>query len=132
MEEKELFHAKLIRDADKTDNFRIRAVGNINDIFDSTLEGLENSIITDKIYDDFMSSKMIISTERKHPVDFWISYLAYIFDFNFYPGLRYIKEKNYINIIIDRIEYKVPETKSRMEIVRNHAIQFINESLENG
>jgi putative nucleotidyltransferase with HDIG domain len=128
---RELLHAKLIRDADKTDNFRVRAEGNFEDIFDSTLEGLERSKITNKIYDDFMSCRMIISTERKTPVDFWVSYLAYIFDFNFPPGMEYIMEKDYINIIIDRIDYKVPETIRRMENIRKHAIHFINESLKN-
>ena len=130
LEEKKLLHAQLIRDADKLDNFRVRANDNFEDIFDSSLEGLEQSEITDKIYEDFMNSRMIISTERNHPADFWISYLAYIFDINFVPSFRYIVENEYIDTIIDRIDYKIPETKDRMENIRNHAKQFINKKLE--
>ena len=132
LNKRELLHVKLIRDADKVDNLLLRVSRNIEDFFDSTLIELEKSKISNKIYDDFMNSKMIISTERIYPIDFWISYLAYIFDLNFYPGLRYIKEKDFINKIIDRIEYKVPETKSRMENIRSHAINFVDEKLING
>jgi putative nucleotidyltransferase with HDIG domain len=131
LNERELLHAKIIRDADKVDNLKSRVNGNIQDFFNSTLEELEKSQITDKIYEDFMNCKMIISTERKFPLDFWISYLAYIFDFNFLPGLKYVQDNDYVNKIIDRIDYKVPKTKSRMENIKNNAIQYISKKINN-
>jgi putative nucleotidyltransferase with HDIG domain len=130
LQKRELLHAKLIRDADKTDNFRVKAEDKFEDILNATKEELENGEITDIVYNDFMNSKIIISDKRRSKIDFWISYLAFIFDFNFSPGLKYIKKKNYINIMIDRIDYKRPETKKRMEEIRRHAITFINKNCD--
>lgn len=129
LNEKELLHSKIIRDADKTDNFRVKANDSFEDILNSSKEKLENSIITEKIYNDFMNSKIIVNKERKTDMDCWVSYIAFIFDYNFLSGLKYIKEKNYINIIVNRIDYKIMDTKNKMEKVRIHAIDYINKKL---
>lgn len=130
LNEEELLHAKIIRDADKTDNFRVKANDNFEDIFNSSKEKLENAAISDKIYNDFMNDKIIISSERITDIDHWVSYLAFIFDYNFNSGLKYIKEKNYINILVDRIEYKLEDTKIKMETIRKHAIDYIDNRLK--
>jgi len=131
LNEQELLHAKIIRDADKTDNFRVKANDNFEDIFNSSKEKLEKSTISDKIYNDFMNNKIIISSERITDMDHWVSYLAFIFDYNFNSGLKYIKEKDYINILVDRIDYKIKDTKEKMEEIRKHAIDYINCKLNN-
>ena len=129
--ERELLHAKIIRDADKTDNFRGKATDRFEDMFNSTIEKVENSTISDKIYNDFLSNKTIVSSERITDMDHWVSYIAFIFDYNFNSGLKYIKEKDYINILVDRINYKVEDTKNKMEIIRKHAINYIDNRLNN-
>ena len=129
MSEREILHSKIIRDADKTDNFRVKANDRFEDMFNSSQEKLDNSTITDKIYNDFMDNKVIVSNERVTDMDFWISYVAYIFDYNFVSGLKYIKEKNYINILIDRIDYKVEDTKIKMENVRMHALEYVDKKI---
>lgn len=128
--ERELLHAQIIRDADKTDNFRGKSTDTFEDMFNSSIEKLENSTITDKIYNDFMSNKTIISSERVTDMDHWVSYIAFIFDYNFNSGLKYILEKDYINIIIDRINYKVEDTKIKMENIRKYALDYINNRLK--
>ena len=129
LNERELLHAKIIRDADKADNFRVKANDKFEDIFNSTKEKIENSFISDKIYNDFMNQKVIVSSQRITDIDHWVSYLALIFDFNYTSGLKYIKEKNYINIIIDRIDYKNKETKEKMEIIRTFTTNYIDNKL---
>lgn len=126
LNERELLHAKIIRDADKLDNFRVKSEENFENIIDnSNKEKLENSMISEKIFNDFMSSKVIISQDRKTYLDFWVSYIAFIFDFNFISGLEYIKEMDYINTIVNRLDYKNEDTKQKMEKIRKHAIQYI-------
>ena len=129
LNEKEFLHAQIIRDADKTDNFRVKANDKFEDIFNSSIEKLENDTISEKIYNDFMNNKIIISSERVTDMDCWVSYIAFIFDYNFNSGLKYIKEKDYINILLDRIDYKVKDTKDKMENIRNHALQFIDKKI---
>lgn len=124
--ERELLHAKIIRDADKTDNFRVKAEEDFENIIDnSSKDILENDIISENIFNDFMNSKIIVREDRKTYMDFWVSYIAFIFDYNYKFGLEYIKEMNYINIIVDRLDYKNIDTKQKMEKIRKHALEFI-------
>lgn len=130
LNERELLHAKIIRDADKTDNFRVKAEEDFENIIDnSSKDILENDIISENIFNDFMNSKVIVREDRKTHMDFWVSFIAFIFDYNYKFGLEYIKEMNYINIIVDRLDYKNKDTKQKMEIIRTHALEFIDKRI---
>ena len=76
-----------------------------------------------------MNSKIIIKDDRRTYMDFWVSFIAFIFDFNYKFGLEYIKEKDYINIIVDRLNYKNEDTKQKMEKIREHAINYIDDKI---
>lgn len=123
--DKELLHAKLIRDADKLDNFRVKYKERFEDIFNSSKDKIENSVITDKIYNDFMSDRVIVNTDRVTDIDVWISYLAMIYDFNFIESLKFVKENDYINKLIDRLDYKITDTKYKMNLIREHANNYL-------
>lgn len=130
LNDKELLHAKIIRDADKIDNFRVKATEDFENIMDKvSKEILENDTISEKIFNNFMNDKIIVKEERNTYMDFWVSYIAFIFDFNYLYGLEYIYEKNYINTIVDRLEYKNIDTKQKMQKIKEHALKFINKKL---
>lgn len=128
--DRELLHCKLLRDADKTDSFRVKAISDIYSMANVTQEELENSLISDTIFDDFMSAKTILSKDRKTAADIWVSYIAFIFDFNFVSGLKYIKEKDYINILVDRFDFKNADTKEKFEIIRNFALDYLDKRIQ--
>ena len=98
LNEAELLHAKIIRDADKTDNFRVKANDRFEDIFNSSKEKLENDIISDNIFNDFMNNKIIISKERKTDMDFWVSYIKL-------TPLSLFFKNHYLNIFIFKTLY---------------------------
>ena len=127
--DRELLHCRLIRDADKTDNFRVKTFSSFYLMSDVTQEELENSLISDKVFKDFMSAKCIFRSDRKTGADIWLSYIAFIFDFNFNSGLKYIKENNYINILINRFDFKRADTKNKMELIRAFALDYINKRI---
>lgn len=131
LSDRELMHAKIIRDADKVDNFRVKATDDFENIIDnSNREILENDVISDKIFHDFMESKVIIREDRNTYMDFWVSYIAFIFDFNFASGLAYIKEMDYINKVINRLDYKNVDTKQKMEKIKKHAVEYIENRIK--
>ena len=123
----ELLHSKIIRDADKLDNFRVKEVENLENIFPSAYnpETISYEGISDKVYNDFMEHKCIKIEDRKTQIEYWICYIAFIFDLNFKESLQYIKDKNYIDILIDRIEYKNKDTKKKMECIRRCAKEYL-------
>lgn len=130
MSERELLHSKIIRDADKLDSFRVKEKEDIYIMANITKEELEKSLISDDIYNDFLSEKTILSSKRKTGVDIWVSYIAFIFDLNFSCSLKYIKEHNYIDTLVDRFSYKEINTKNRMEIIRKFSIQYLNKKIK--
>ena len=54
-----------------------------------------------------------------------ICVLAFIFDFNFDISLKYIKENNYINKLINRFENQDKETMQRIEEIRKIANEYV-------
>lgn len=128
LNERELLHCKIIRDADKLDSFRAKSTDDIFTMANITKKDIELSKITDKIFDDFMSEKTILSKDRKNGIDIWISYIAFVFGFEFASSLKKIKEKNYINILFDRFDYKLDNEK--MKLLRKKALDYIDEKLD--
>ncbi len=127
LEKQELLHSKIIRDADKLDNFRVKEVEDFRDIFPGKYnpKTISYETISPKVYNDFMNHKCIKLKDRKTQIDFWICIIAFIFDLNFDISLQYIKDNNYINKLIDRIDYKNEDTKSRMEEIRKSAKEYL-------
>lgn len=132
LKEKELLHSEIIRDADKLDNFRVKETENLENIFPSKYnpETIEHESISLKVYNDFMNYKCIRIEDRKTQIDFWISYIAFIFDLNFDISLKYIKENNYIDILVDRIQYKNDDTKEKMEQIRKCAKTYLDSEIK--
>lgn len=123
--EKELLHSKIIRDADKLDNFRVKEEDKLEEIlYLWDIEQIENSTITEKVYQDFMKSQSIINTDRVTPMDYWISYMAFLFDLNFDISVKYILEKDYIHTNMAKIKCKNKETEEKMKMVTKHALEY--------
>lgn len=129
----ELLHCKIIRDADKIDNFRVKKEEKIEAIFPGKVKSIadmENSKISDKVYETIRNNKCVDIHDRVTILDYWLCVLAFIFDLNFKESYEIIKEANYINILIDRIKYKDEETKQRMEDIRNIMNKYVNKQIE--
>lgn len=132
LDEKTLLHAKIIRDADKIDNYRVKKDEKIEAIFPKRVnkkEDMEESILSDKVYNTILDKKCVDIHDRVTPLDFWVCILGFTFDLNFDVSYKIVKENDYINVLIDRFEYKDEETKNRMEKIRRIINQFINENL---
>ncbi len=127
LEAKELLHSKIIRDADKTDNFRVKEQEDAKNIFNFNQENLENDYISEEIYNDYMDNKVVLYSKRKTSLDIWVSHLAYIFDFNFNSGLKYIYEKDYINKIVDKLDIHNIDIKIQIENIRKHSNEYIKQ-----
>lgn len=131
LDERELLFAKIIRDADKTDNFEVKQYQDFESLFKASEQEVQEEKITDDIWNVFLQEKTIISSQRVTNMDKWLSYLAWVYDYNFAHSLQYLKEHDCINKVIDRLDYKNKVTKERMECAREKANRYINEKLVN-
>ena len=130
--ERVVLHTRLIRDADKVDNFRVKSEESVETMVGVGENALGEEAITPHIYDTFMAHSSIKNSDRITHMDMWVSYLAYLFDFNFDSGLKYIREKDYINSIVDRIPYSNKDTKQKMEEIRREALEYVENRVKRG
>ena len=130
MTKDEILHCKIIRDADKLDSFRAKTVSDVYTMANITRKDIEYSVISAKIYNDFMNEKTILSKDRKTGLDIWVSYIAFIFGFYFKESLEVVRNKDYINILVDRFNYKNSVAKIQMEDIRNKANNYIKQNCD--
>lgn len=124
-----LLHSKIIRDADKLDNFRVKKEEKIEAIFPGKVKSkddLENSTLSDKVFETVNKNKCVDIHDRVTILDYWVCVLAFVFDLNFKETYQIVKENNYMNILIDRFKYNDIETKNRMEDIRNILNDFVD------
>lgn len=129
--EKELLHTKIVRDADKIDNFRVKQTESFKVLFGTDdIDYISSQNITEKIYKDFMNEKLINIRENKTCLDRWSGYIAFIFDMNFDASLKYLKEHDAVNKCFDRIKYTNPDTIEKIKKMRLLANNYIDKRLE--
>lgn len=123
--ERENLHAKIIRDADKTDIFYVLTTGDKEAIWEKA--DLSNDIITDEIYREFIEDKTINYKNRVTSADILVSHFAYVYDFNFRETLQVIKENNYLDKLYKRFIFNDKQTMERFNKVYETAKQYLEE-----
>lgn len=127
LNERELMHAKIIRDADKIDNLEIKCTLPLEPIFDKTKEEIEKQTISDAVYQSFLNHQTVLSSTRKTDLDVWVSHFSFVFDLNYRYCFLEILSNKYIDILYDRLDYQNSETKVRMLIIYQKVMNYIME-----
>lgn len=121
--EREKLHAKIIRDADKTDIMYVLTSDKIRDIWGK--DSINDSILTPEIYREFIEDKEIQYHKKETEADDVISHLAYLYDFNYPYGLQKIKEKGYIDTYLARFDFQDEYTRKKILEAGDIAKQYI-------
>ena len=100
-----LLHARLIRDADKLDNCRVKLQDDLLVFMGASGKEIGAQEITPVVYDTVLKDQCIYSPDRVTKMDYWVSYVAYFCDIYFRASFDIIEEHDYLNKIIDRIPY---------------------------
>ena len=125
----ELLYTKLIRDADKLDNFHTKLIEGMETMLDVSMEELSEEEVSDYAYGTFMDSRPLLNEKRETHLDMWVSYIGYMFDLNLPQSFAYVKEHDYVNRLVDRVPYKNSLAKKRMEDMRQVMLDFVNKKI---
>ena len=128
-----MLQCKIIRDSDKLDNFRVKREEKIESIFPQiikTKEEIENAMLSEPVYQAIQREEMVKITDRKTPLDYWVCILAFVFDLNFPISFQIVKEREDINQLIDRFDYKKEETKVKMEKIRKRINEYLDRRIK--
>ena len=100
----ELFHSKIIRDADKTDILYLSTLSDqVNTVYGSNK--FKSEKISDSVYDDFIKYRKVDYNHIQTSADVVLCHLAYIFDYNFNELLKYILDKEYLDRIYELVHF---------------------------
>ena len=77
--------------------------------------------------EDFYNKKLANSKNKKSETDQILRYSSFIYDINFKCSFEILKQTNNISKMIDRFNYKIPETKKEMMKVKEIANKYIEE-----
>lgn len=127
-DERTLLHARIIRDADKLDNCRVKLEDKFETFQGASAAEVSASVITPKVREDALAGRSILSADRVTPMDYWVSYMAYFYDLNFRESLDIVEENNYVRRLIHRIPYSHPETRRTMEELEEHLVRYVHEA----
>ncbi len=116
-----LLQSKIIRDADKIDILNLLVFESFETLFKK--KEIINEPITEKVLSTMLEGKQIERKYQKTSMDDWASNLGYIYDINFKPSFKILKEKGYADKIIDRTP--TPE----MEEIRKYINKYIDEKI---
>ena len=120
LNERELFFAKLVRDADKIDILNAFSSIKVLEICECDEE------ISPSVREEFFNNITVRNVNVKNKNDKIISMLAFLFDINFEVSYRIIKEEDFINKFYDAIKHK--------EIFKeyfDYANKYLDEVLKN-
>ena len=120
LNERELFFAKLVRDADKIDILNAFSSIRVLEICECDEE------ISPSVREEFFNNITVRNVNVKNKNDKIISMLAFLFDINFEVSYRIIKEEDFINKFYDAIKHK--------EIFKeyfDYANKYLDEVLKN-
>ncbi|MDO5136098.1 MAG: HD domain-containing protein [Eubacteriales bacterium] len=110
-----LLHARLIRDADKLDNCRVKVQERVEAMIGMSAREAGKGKVSPRVWEACQREESILSADRKTGVDYWVSYLAQYYDVNFPQTWEIIQEKDYIRRIADRLQYEELDTWEKME-----------------
>lgn len=123
LNEKELLHAKIIRDADKTDIFNVLLIEDTESCYET--KDMSKEIATQEIYREFMEDHSINYKNRKSSADILISHYAYVFDYNFKFGLDILNQKGYLDQLYSKFSFEDEKTSKMINEVYKVAKDYI-------
>lgn len=121
LKEKELLFAKIIRDTDKIDIFRIRNESPNNIISEN---------FSPKVLEDFYKCRSINKEDIKNKSDSLLCVMAFIFDMNFSESLDILKERRYYQDFLDNIKVSIEQKEEFMK-VKTYALNYLNGGKKN-
>lgn len=129
-EERALLHARLIRDADKLDNCRVKLEEPVETLLGVPLEEAGKGKLTAEVWEDCLSEKSVLSSKRVTKPDYWASYIAQLYDVNFSATFSIVLENNYLEKMIWRLSYEDADTKAKMHLLAQNLKSFMKKRIE--
>ena len=82
------------------------------------------------MFEQIINNKQIKSKDKITPIDNVVSVIAFIFDINFKESFKILKQKDYINKVLNRYNIHDYKTKQEIEKIRKLANEYIEQKIK--
>ena len=93
------------------------------------VEEINNSKITDNVFNDFYNNSLINRKEIETKADGIVSFIGFIFDINYKYDFVVLRNEDYINKILDKFRFYDEKTAEQMRKIRIIAKGYIDKQL---
>jgi len=126
LSERELLHAKIIRDADKLDIYYVLNNESMQVLYG---DNIQNQKINKEVYREFFEDKYINYKNIHSGLDLAIAHFAYAYDFNYKYTIQKIKDDQFLTKLRSRFKIENQETKNDFDNVYNFAKKYLEKEL---
>ena len=124
LNKKERLYAQIVRDADKIDIYRMFVTDDMLKLgYASGYTDTKN--FTEEVEDAFYNNEQLPKNKLKTMLDWLLNAIAFTYDINFKKSFLILKEKNYINIILDKSENIWTKNIEKLKKIRYHINEYI-------
>ncbi len=125
-----LMHCKIIRDADKIDIVNIMRTRDFTTTYNKP--EIKDETISDYVFNAILNDVQPPKKDLTNNIDRYINMVSFIFDINYKKSFMILKEKKYLNDLLDRVtDEKVnPENAKKLAIIREKVNSYIDKKIK--
>ena len=131
LSEEELLYSKIVRDADNIDIFRGLVNHKIENYTHFGSLDVSAEILSEAFFEDFKKEEILLYGNAKTDMDIMVAIIAHIYAVNFAESLKIIKENDYINRFVQKINAKDEFTREKLNEIADYAMDYIERKIEN-
>ena len=124
LSERERTFCCILRDADKTDIFRVNWETPMNELYNTPVREFYEAPVSPDVINDFLNRRNVNRCHKKTAVDTLIGHISLIFGVVYPESFRIIKEQGYLDKLL-AFRSSNPETQKSMELLNKIVHEYI-------
>ena len=123
LNERELLHTKIVRDADTIDILYLAVIEKPEVVYES--DNIEKETFTNELFNEFINNEILDYSKIKTHADIVITHFKYILNMNFKYSCQIINEKKYLEKLYNRIHFEDSNTQKQFDTIYNETKNYL-------
>ncbi len=116
----------VLRDADKIDILRVNVEVPLEEIYNTTIEDVQNAVVTDTVMDNFFTHRATPRQIKKSSIDHLVGHISLVYELVFSESLRIVKNDGYLEKML-HFESRNPQTQKQFDVLRREMEHYLQE-----
>lgn len=117
--------ARLLRDADKIDIFRVFAKDTISSALESSVDELSRLELTEAVRADLRNHRSVLKSHRTNPLDIWAAGIGFYYDLNFPASVNRVITEGYLRELFSHADFLKKEARQDLLSLLDEAEQYM-------